>query len=81
MACERLSSKTPQTLLLGISSFVPAGAFFAGNSCVSFPFISELVVGEEENSLTPLPVLDNSSSAAKWFAFQQWETALCNRIQ
>jgi len=44
-------------------------------------FISELLVEEEENSLTPLPVLDDSSSAAKWFAFQQWETALCDKIQ
>lgn len=55
--------------------------FFAGNSLVSSPFISELLVGQKENSLASLPVLDNSSLAAKRFAFEQLETALCNKIQ
>lgn len=64
----------------GISSSVPAEGFFAGNSHVSFAFISELLVGEEENSFTLLPVLDHSSAAVKWFAFLQWETALSETI-
>lgn len=51
-----------QNSLNGIFSSVPAGAFFAGNSSVSFPFISEWL---EEISLSLLPVLENSSLAVK----------------
>lgn len=60
----------------GISRSVPTGGFFVGKSRLSFPFMSELLLGEKEDSLTALPVLAVSSPAAKWFAFQQWETTL-----
>lgn len=54
----------------GISRSVPAGGFSVGKS-----HVSELFLGGRK-TLIALLVLDNSSSAAKWFAFQQWETTL-----